>query len=391
MPGKMRSVLWAAAIASAGLVLRAQGPVGPRTPPPPNPPRLVVLLVIDQFRADYLDVYGDAWTGGLHRLVATGALFTEAAYPYSGTVTCPGHSTIGTGVFPAEHGMIGNTWYSRDLKKTVACTEDASAASVAFGGGTGKEHHSPRALAAQTFADELRMQARRPPRIVSISLKPRAAIGMAGHAGPNTMVIWEEDDGTIATSNAYATAPWAEVDEYVRAHRIESDYGRTWTKLLAPSRYRFEDDAPGEPEGVDRAFPHAIVGKGAGPDAAFVTAWEHSPWSDAYLGDMAIALASKLRLGATPGTDMLAISFSTLDLVGHAYGPRSHEVQDVLARLDAILGKLLDTLDRQVGRSRYVLALSSGRRPFVTGSRKPWHRLSATHPRSPRSSSRIFI
>ncbi len=187
---------------------------------------------------------------------------------------------------------------------------------------------------------------------------------MAGHGGPNTMVLWLEDKGNFATSTAYAAAPWPEVDTYVSSHPISRDLTQVWTRLLPDPAYKFDDDAPGEapPAGWGRTFPHDLASANA--DAAVAARetalnWQHSPWSNAYLGDMASALVSQLRLGQHEATDMLAVSFSALDMVGHPYGPRSQEVQDVLVRLDATLGKLLTALDDEIGRDKYVVALSA--------------------------------
>jgi predicted AlkP superfamily pyrophosphatase or phosphodiesterase len=329
---------------------------------PPTPPRLVVMVVIDQFRGDYPLMYGRQWTHGLRRLFSDGAVFPLAEYPYGGAVTCPGHFSIGTGSLPSVHGMIGNGWYDRQLNRTVACAADPGATSVPFGGGTGREHDGPRNLITPTYVDELRLQATHPPQIVSVSLKPRSAMGLVGHGGPGTMVIWEEDNGTWATSDAFTKTPWPEVDEYVRAHPIAASYGQVWTRLAPLSTYLFEDDAPGEasPTPWGRTFPHPLESKSASPDNAFVTAWERSPWSDAYIADLGTTLAGKLRLGQHENsTDVLALGFSALDLVGHEYGPRSHEVQDVMARLDVLLGRLFDLLDRNVGAGSYVVALSA--------------------------------
>lgn len=328
---------------------------------PPEPPRLVVLLVVDQFRGDYPDLYGHQWSHGLARLFNGGAVFPLAAYPYTNTVTCPGHATIGTGTLPNTHGMIGNTWYDAAQRRNVACAADPAATSVPFGGLPGSEHQSGRALMSPTLADELRVQSRRLPHVLSISLKARSAVGLGGRGGPGTMVLWEEDNGTWATSDAYTKTPWPEVDEYVRAHPLTAAYGQTWSRALPESSYLFEDDGVAEnaPGQWKRTFPHALDSPSGKADNAFVTNWEHSPWSDAYMAEMAIALSTKLKLGQEAGTDMLAISFSATDLVGHEYGPRSHEVQDVLIRLDQVLGKLLDSLDRSVGAGRYVVALSA--------------------------------
>jgi predicted AlkP superfamily pyrophosphatase or phosphodiesterase len=326
----------------------------------PGPPRLVVLLVVDQFRADYVQTYGHQWTQGLRRIFERGALFRRAAYQYAGSTTCPGHATIGTGTLPFVHGMIGNSWYDRSSRRTVLCSADPDAKPIAFGGGVGVERHGPGLMMAPTFADELRRQAKRQPKIVSISLKARSAIGLGGHGGPGTMVLWEEDNGAWSTTDRYTKTAWPEVDSYVAGHAIARSYGKSWTRLLPETAYLHADDAPGEnaPLPWDRTFPHAIESPAGAADNLFITTWERSPLSDEYLADLAIHLVEKLSLGTQPGIDMLAISFSTLDLVGHEFGPRSHEVQDVLARLDVTIGRLLAAIERVAG-TNYVLALSA--------------------------------
>jgi hypothetical protein len=319
-----------------------------------SPPRLLVLVVIDQLRADYLDQYGTQWTHGLRRLIDGGAVFTRATYPYAATRTCAGHSSIGTGTVPATHGMIDNEWFDPSVPGFVACTSDAMASPVPFAGGRGAERHSAARLEAPTLSDELRRQQPRA-RVVSVALKARAAISLGGRGGSNAMVIWEEDSGTWATSSAYAHEPWPEVDAFIRANPPTADRGRAWDRLLPAAMYRYDDTAPGEPRGS--AFPHELIPPAGVP---FAAVWDMSPFSDAYLAALAGSLVERLRLGAsTSSTDMLAIGFSALDYVGHSYGPRSHEVQDVLVRLDRALGQLLATLDRVAGRDNYVVALSS--------------------------------
>jgi predicted AlkP superfamily pyrophosphatase or phosphodiesterase len=344
------------AVASTGLGLAAQAPARG-----PVPPRLVVLLVIDQFSAEYPDLYGKEWTHGLARLFADGAVFPIAAYPYADTVTCPGHFTIGTGALPRTHGMVGDDWYDPATKRLPECTTDPDATSVPFGGGPGVEHHSGHNVMSASFADELRRQSARLPKVLSISLKARSAIGMVGRGGPGTMVIWNEANGTWATSSAYTKTAWPDVDEYVRAHPVAAAYGQTWTRLLPASSYLFEDDglAENSPGSWTRTFPHELKSPSGQPDRPFFALWDRSPWIDAYIGDMANALAAKLQLGQESGTDVLALGFSALDEVGHDYGPHSHEVQDIMARLDVVIGSLLDALDISIGAGRYVVALSS--------------------------------
>lgn len=346
---------------AAGLNLTAQtrpvaaprsAAVLPRATPP-----LVVLIVVDQFRGDYVPWYGHQWTRGLRRLVDTGAYFPLAAYRYAVTLTCAGHSTIGTGAYPRTHGMIANEWFDRDAKKRVTCTDDPSAAPVGFGGLPAKERHGSRMLQTNTFADELRNQSPVAPRITSVSLKARSAIGMAGHAGD--LVAWLEDTGAWASSSAFVRQPRPDVDAFANAHAISAQYGRVWNRLLAPSAYLFSDEGVGEqkPDDGTVLFPHAQTRPGGAPDQTFVTNWERTPFIDEMLTDMALTFSEGFGTGA--GTDVLAVSYSALDYVGHRYGPKSHEVQDVLARLDVQLGRLLDNLDRRVGAGRYVVAFSS--------------------------------
>jgi len=338
---------------------RAQAPPRPAAAGA-DPPRLVVLLVVDQFRADYVDMYGGEWTQGLKELFTKGAYFSEAAYPYGTTVTCAGHSTIGTGTLPSTHGMVANEWFDPATRAFVTCTEDPAAQALAFGGGTGIEHHSAKRLLVPTFADELRRQSRHTVRVVSMGGKARSAIGMAGHGGLDTAIFWEEDTGgTWATSSALAKSLSPEVNAYIKAHPIAAARGQNWDRALPETMYRYTDKATGEP--TDGTFPHLLVEpiRTSRTTATFVDLWDRTPLVDGYMGDLAGSLVQRLQLGQRQGTDVLAIGFSGLDTAGHTYGPRSHEVQDTLARLDQILGRLFGELDKMVGRDRYVVALSA--------------------------------
>lgn len=348
----------AAVVAALVLQLGAQAPTA--TSSAATRPRLVVLIAVDQFRADYVDTYGAQWTGGLHELFTKGASFPNAAYPYLTTKTCAGHATIGTGALPSTHGMIDNEWYDVATHRFTTCTEDASARAIGFGGAAGVEHHSAKWLLVPNFADELKRQQRRPARVVSMSAKPRSAIGLGGHGGANTTIVWEEDaNGVWATSSVLARDATPEARAYVKAHPIADWPTRVWDRLLPPSAYLFADQAPGEP--ADGVFPHSLEPpiRTSRTSSTYIDQWDKSPLVDAYLADFAAAMVERLKLGQRDATDMLAISFSGLDIVGHVYGPRSHEVQDTLARLDRLLGTLIGVLDRTVGREHFVLALSA--------------------------------
>ena len=350
--GSFTGVALTTAVA-AGMLALPRADQTPARGSAPAPPRLVVLIVVDQFRADYVTEYGSQWTQGLRRLFAEGAVFEEATVPYGVTKTCAGFASVSTGTYPSTHGMIDNEWFDGSAGEYVACTLDPSTAPVALAGAPGREQHSARYLRVPTFAESLARQAPQPPAIVALALKPRSAISLAGRATPRSVVVWEEDTGTWATSTAYAAAAPPVIDAFVRGRPATAALGEIWRPLLPASSYRYADDADGEPE--PNVFPYPLR---APLGTAFTARWDASPWSDAYLGDMAASVIER-QFASGAGTDFLAIGFSALDYIGHNYGPRSHEVQDMLARLDVTVGRLLTVLDRVVGRDRYVLALTS--------------------------------
>ena len=322
-----------------------------------DPPKLAVIIVVDQMRADYVDRFGGDWTGGLKRLMTEGAWFTRAAYPYLLTITCPGHATISTGTFPSTHGVFSNQWWDRESGHQMQCSEDPSAANFGYDG-PGKDSNSGYRLKVQTFADRLR--AERGAHVVTLSAKARSAIMLAGHGGDAVTWLSEASD-TWLTSSAFATAPVSEVKRFIAAHPVEADFGKSWTPSLPATGDARADAAPGErpPAGWTSTFPHVLNGTSGKPDAAFRAQWDTSPFADAYLAAMAASLVDQFRLGAHHGIDLLGVSFTGLDRVGHKFGPRSQEVRDHLARLDRTLGVLLEHLDRSVGRGGYVIALSS--------------------------------
>ena len=359
---------WLRAAAAAGLLACLTAPADAAAKAPraavAERPTLIVVLVVDQMRADYFERYGHQWSSGLRRLYESGARFSQGAYPYLATVTCAGHATIGTGTFPTTHGIVGNTWWDRRSGRTVSCTEDASKQPIGHGQAARPEgsqragSHSAHRLAVPTLAEALRADLGPASRAVSISLKPRSAIMLAGRRSDAT--IWFDGTGW-ATSTAFSAAPIGFVQEYASAHPVEADLDKVWTRRLPEATYIGPDDARGEraSEGWTPTFPHPLEGAAATPDGTFYAHWQASPFSDAYLGGLAAAAVDALHLGSGPGTDFLGVSFSALDSAGHGFGPRSHEVQDLLAGIDATLGRLFEHLDRKVGAGRYVVALSA--------------------------------
>jgi predicted AlkP superfamily pyrophosphatase or phosphodiesterase len=347
-------------------------------------PKLVVILVVDQMRGDYIDKFQQQWTGGLKRLINEGAWFHEAAYPYGATETCVGHSTISTGAFPASHGMIGNEWWDREQQKEITCTADAAVKNIAYdgsaaaGGGdpAGSAHGSmpnngpnsgPNSagdsavrMLIPSFAEELKFQSGAGTRVVAMSLKARAAITLAGHQA-DSVTWWDGASGLWQTSSVYPQAPF--IAEFVKRHPVTEDYGKIWTPLLLESAYLYDKTAvnPGQPANYGAEFPHPLRGgpESKGPDRAFYLQWATSPYAETYLAHMAEDAVDKLQLGRGVGIDFLSVSFSSVDYVGHSFGPRSWEVQDELARLDRDLAEFFTHLDNTVGRGKYVVAFSS--------------------------------
>lgn len=321
----------------------------------PTAPRLLVVLVVDQMRYDYLERMAPLWTRGMKRLVTDGAVFERNFYPYLQTVTCAGHATIGTGAFPATHGIILNAWWRGT--RNAPCTEDAAVRPIGYEPGEEAVGHSAVQLLVPTMADRLRA-ASPASRVVSLSIKPRSAIMMVGKGG---VVTWTDDHNKWATSTAFASAPDPDVQAFISAHPRLPVRNETWRRLLDDRRYTGADDGIGEkpPRGWTALFPHPMAGAPGTSEEQFYTLWEHSPYADGFLGAMAADLVARKKLGQGPAVDLLAVSFSAVDYVGHKFGPDSHEVQDTLLRLDRTMGDLLDALDTQVGRGRYLVGLSA--------------------------------
>lgn len=336
----------AAAAAALSVVLTAAG----------TAPRLVVLVVVDQMRADYVERFQGDWTSGLKRLVTEGAWYTRAAYPYLTTVTCAGHATLGTGAYPHTHGIFANTWYDRGRRAVVPCTDDTAVSAVSYGKGAAG-HFGPGYLQSPTLADEMRGKGAH---VVSLALKARSAIMMAGHGGDAVTWISESLD-SWETSTAYAQAPVAQVKAYADANPLAADYGKVWTRRLPEAKYQDPDAGLAEDPatGWTATFPHPLTSASGAADPRYYDLWQHSPFADAYVARMAGALTASMQLGKRDGTDFLGVSFSSPDIVGHSFGPRSQEIQDMYANLDVSIGVLLDALDKAVGPGNYTLALSA--------------------------------
>jgi predicted AlkP superfamily pyrophosphatase or phosphodiesterase len=330
-----------------------------RQNPNPSPPRpkLVVVLVVDQMRADYIERFRDRWHGGLRRLVDQGAWLRNAAYPYTVTETCPGHATISTGVFPMTHGIVGNAWWERQTSARVACTDDSSVRNVGTSRAAPVGDSAVRLL-APSLAEQLRSSVPGT-RVVTMSVKARSAVMLAGHQADASLWL-DESTGELLTSTAYAKELPRFARQFIDAHPVAADFSQVWQLSAPAASYAGGRSVLGEgPPPGWTSFPHALAADDKAPGAAFVARWRTSPFADAYLAHLADAAMDELKLGSGRGVDFLGIGFSATDYVGHAFGPDSREIEDDLLVLDKTIGALLEKLDRDVGAGQYVVALTA--------------------------------
>ncbi|MGD9905489.1 MAG: alkaline phosphatase family protein [Vicinamibacterales bacterium] len=348
-PRRLAGALLAVALVAGAIAPRGDVSAQPRTP------SLLVLLVVDQMRADYLSRFDARFTQGFRRLAREGRRFDQTFYPYLNTVTCAGHATLGTGAWPRTHGIILNEWYRRELGRVRSCTADATTTPVPYSGSAEKEGHSAAALLVPTLAERLRERWPQS-RSVSLAVKPRSAVMMAGKGA--TAVTWVGSSGW-QTSTAYTAAPLPEVVRALGPAPLARERTLVWDRLLDVSSYTGTDAGLGErpPKGWTALFPHPLLSPDQ-PDQ-FLELWQTSPFADAQLATMAAALIESYQLGRRDAVDFLGVSFPAVDKVGHDFGPESHELQDTLVRLDRTVGTFLDALDRLVGRDRYALALAA--------------------------------
>jgi Type I phosphodiesterase / nucleotide pyrophosphatase len=317
-------------------------------------PGLIVAIVVDQLRYDYLDRFRDQFTGGgFRRLIDGGAFLTFAHYDYSPTVTGPGHASYLSGAPPAMHGIIGNDWLDKRTLKMTNCVSDPAVEGVGTNPGDGKR--SPRNFIGGNFADELRLRFQS--KVVGVSLKDRGAILPAGRK-PAGAYWFDSETGHFVTSTYYM----AELPAWVRAFndrkRPAAFVGQTWKRLLDPKFYTWPDEAVGEgnmPGEKTPAFDHTIL---PSPTEGFETIVP-TPFGNQLLAEFAIAALEGEQLGTGGKPDLLTISFSSIDAAGHRFGPYSQEIQDMMLRLDRELAALFTALDGKVGLANVMTVLTA--------------------------------
>ncbi len=311
--------------------------------PAPERPALVVLITIDQFRADYLDRFRPQLTGGLARLMANGAVFTDAHHDHAITETAPGHATLLSGRFPRSTGIMLNRVGVEDEKSPL------------IEGGVG-DGASPARFVGTTLVDWLRARDRGT-RVVSVSMKDRGAILPVGRTAAD--MFWYSPDGRFVTSSYYASSLPGWVKRFNERLLPQKYAGQRWSLLLPDSAYRERDSVSIEAAGQGVAFPHDLPADAAGA-ASLVRI---TPFIDDVTIAFALHALGERALGTDggnrPRTDVLAISLSATDVIGHRYGPDSREMHDQVLRVDRTLGRFLDSLYKVRDSSRVLVALTA--------------------------------
>jgi predicted AlkP superfamily pyrophosphatase or phosphodiesterase len=301
-------------------------------------PTLVVLIAVDQMRADYFERFASQFTGGLGRLYKGGAFFTNAYQDHAVTETAPGHSVMLSGRFPSSTGIVTNTLGVPDPQ-----------APLIGGGGPGA---SPFRFQGSALIDWMRAKDPRS-RALSVSRKDRGAILPIGRA--HQSVFWYASDGRFTTSAYYADTLPTWVTRF-NARRIPASYsGKTWDLLLPASAYPEPDSIAYESWGENFTFPHIFA---ANP-AQVAREFAEYPMMDSMTAQFALEGVRALGIGAGPSPDLLSVSFSTTDAVGHRYGPDSRELHDQIIRLDRYLGMFIDSLYKLRDSSRVIFALTA--------------------------------
>lgn len=320
-------------------------------------PKLVVGLMVDQMRWDYLYRYYDRFApnGGFRRMLNNGFSCENTLIPYTPTYTGCGHSSVYTGSVPAINGIAGNTWWDKEKMRTVYCAEDNTVNTVGSKSSLGKM--SPRNMLSSTIGDELKIATNFRSKVVGIAIKDRGGILPAGHSA-DAAYWYDNTVGDWISSDYYMKELPAWVSEFNSRKLVNKYYAEGW-KLLYPAASYLqstadEKDYEAKTLGGNK-FPYdlsAYAGKDYGKIAT-------TPMGNSLTAEFAKAAILGEQLGADNITDLLAVSFSTPDYIGHSYGPNSIEAEDGILRLDRDLGSLFDFLDKKVGAGQYTVFLTA--------------------------------
>ncbi|GHA66010.1 alkaline phosphatase PafA [Pontibacter akesuensis] len=323
-----------------------------------NRPKLVVGIVVDQMRYDYLYRYWSKYGNeGFKKLLAQGFNFKNTQYSYVPTYTGPGHASIYTGSVPAINGIVGNSWYERDQKATMYCVEDKSVQTVGSTSTAGQM--SPENLKTTTITDELKLATNMGAKVVGVALKDRGSILPAGHLA-NGAYWFDSESGNWITSTFYKEQLPAWVQAFNERKLADKYLSEPWETLLPIAQYTestaddvsWEGTLSGEEKPV---FPHNIPAM-RGDDFELLRS---IPAGNTFTKDFALAALQAEELGKDEVTDFLTISFSTPDYVGHTFGPNSIEAEDVFLRLDKEMAELISKIENEVGKGEVLFFLTS--------------------------------
>ncbi len=320
-------------------------------------PKLVIGIVVDQMRWDYLYRFADRYgTGGFNRLLNKGFSCENSLVPYTPTYTAPGHTCIYTGSVPAIHGIIGNNWYSRLLKKSWYCTADSTVFPV---GGSSAGKMSPVNMWTTTVTDELRLATNFQSKVIGIALKDRGAILPAGHAA-NAAYWFDDSTGNFISSSYYFNALPNWVNNFNSKKLPDTYLQKNWNTLFPLSTYKQstvdKEDFEVSNSKMTNTFPHIT----AGIEKNKYNTLRTTPSGNTITIDMAKAAIEGERLGQSAANcDFLAISFSSTDYVGHSFGPNSIEIEDTYLRLDKEFAAFFAYLDKTIGAGQYLLFLTA--------------------------------
>lgn len=323
-------------------------------------PRLVVGIVVDQMRQEYLYRYYDKYgAGGFKRLMNDGFMLKNAHYNYVPTVTGPGHASVYTGTTPAIHGIIGNEYYDKATKKYVNCVEDSLFSAVGSDAVNGRL--SPGRMISSTVTDELKLFTQKKGKVIGVSIKDRGAILPAGHMADGAY-WYDSKSGKFISCTYYMTMLPDWVTKFNSQNLAEKYLSQVWQTALPLNQYTESgpDDTPYERQftGKGKAvFPYDLKqlrGKNSGFGLLTST-----PFSNDYLTQMAEAALVGEQMGKDDIADFLCISYSATDAIGHGHGPNAVEVEDAYIRLDKNIEGLLKKLDQEVGQGRYIVFLTA--------------------------------
>ena len=322
-------------------------------------PKLVVGIVVDQMRYDYISRFWNGYSeGGFKRLVKEGFNFKNNHYNYAPTSTGPGHASVYTGTTPASHGIIGNDWYDKEIGASVYCAADNTYASVGTASAAGQM--SPKQLLTTTISDQLKLHTQSRSKVIAIALKDRGAVLPGGHTADAAYWFHGKEEGSWISSTFYMETLPSWVTQF--NSKVPQQYKKPWDLLKSEKAYIQSGSDKNNYEGAYRGetaavFPHDLVSLWEANGAYDIL--KATAYGNSLTADFALAALKGENLGKGVDTDFLAISFSSTDYVGHQFGVNSREIEDTYYRLDLDLERLLKALDAQVGPGNYSLFLTA--------------------------------